>query len=160
MDYVILQLIILLAVANGAPVLARALFNQSLNYPVDGGKRFIDGRPLLGASKTIRGVSASVLATAAAARLMGFSFAFGAGFGTFAMMGDLLSSFIKRRMGLPPSTRANGFDQVPESLFPMFFASSQMELEMAQMALVVVLFFILEIVSSPLLFKLGIRKQS
>jgi hypothetical protein len=34
------------------------------------------------------------------------------------MAGDLLSSFVKRRLNLPPSSRATGLDQIPESLLP------------------------------------------
>ena len=33
-----------------------------------------------------------------------------------AMLGDALSSFIKRRMGAAPSSRATGLDQIPEAL--------------------------------------------
>src|SRR5262249_24399228 len=33
------------------------------------------------------------------------------------MAGDLFSSFLKRRIGLGPSSKATGLDQVPESLF-------------------------------------------
>jgi hypothetical protein len=35
------------------------------------------------------------------------------------MAGDLFSSFLKRRLNLPPSSPALGLDQVPESLFPL-----------------------------------------
>ena len=34
---------------------------------------------------------------------------------TMAMVGDLLSSFVKRRLKFQPSSRATGLDQIPES---------------------------------------------
>jgi len=159
MNIAILQILLLLAVANGAPVLARALFKQRFDYPLDGGRRFFDGRPVLGASKTIRGVLVSLLITGVVAGLMGLTFLFGMAFGTLAMLGDLLSSFTKRRRGLAPSSCAYGLDQVPEALFPTVFAASRMDLGVTDVVLVVVLFFVFEVTLSPLLFRLGIRKQ-
>jgi hypothetical protein len=50
-------------------VLAKKLFGFS--RPLDGGIRVIDGRPLLGASKTIRGVLLAILVTSAGALLIG-----------------------------------------------------------------------------------------
>jgi hypothetical protein len=41
--------------ANGTPVLAKKILGERLAYPVDGGGEFVDDRPLLGRSKTIRG---------------------------------------------------------------------------------------------------------
>jgi hypothetical protein len=59
----ILQLTILLAVANGTPVLATKLCGYRFSPPLDNGIRFIDGKPLFGKSKTIRGVVLSILLT-------------------------------------------------------------------------------------------------
>lgn len=52
-----LQLVSLLALANGAPVIAKKLVGDWLSAPLDGGTRFVDGEPLFGRSKTIRGFS-------------------------------------------------------------------------------------------------------
>src|SRR6478736_778738 len=38
---------------------------------------------------------------------------------TFAMAGDLFSSFVKRRLHLASSSMAIGLDHIPESLFPL-----------------------------------------
>ena len=46
-----------------------------------------DGRPLLGASKTVRGLVASLAATTLAAPLFGLPAAQGAGFAMLAMLG-------------------------------------------------------------------------
>ena len=59
----IVELLILIAVANGTPVLAKKLFGESFAYPLDGGARFFDGRPIFGPSKTARGLVFSLLIT-------------------------------------------------------------------------------------------------
>ena len=66
----LLQLLILLVVANGTPVLAKKLLGAVFARPLDGGALFVDGQPLLGPSKTIRGIGVSVLATSICAALM------------------------------------------------------------------------------------------
>ena len=63
----VLELLILLAVANGTPVVAKRLFGGAFAQPLDGGALFADGRPWFGPSKTIRGVVLATLATTAAA---------------------------------------------------------------------------------------------
>ena len=109
----ILKLLILLAVANGTPVLAKALLGDRLARPLDGGAVFVDGRPLFGPTKTIRGILVSLVATPLAAWLIGLSWHLGVVVAALAIAGDLLSSFVKRRMGLASSSMAIGLDQIP-----------------------------------------------
>ena len=68
---VILQVLILLGVANAAPIVARELFGERFNRPLDGGKTFIDGAPIFGSTKTVRGLLASLLMSAAGAAAAG-----------------------------------------------------------------------------------------
>lgn len=49
----ILQLLFLLTLANGAPVVAKWLLGNYYSSPLDGSIKFFDGRPLFGASKTL-----------------------------------------------------------------------------------------------------------
>src|SRR3981081_2673827 len=102
--FVILQLLILLMLANGTPVIAKKLLGERCSYPLDGNLTFVDGRPLFGHSKTIRGVVLAVLVTSAGAPLIGLGWKTGFLVGSFAMAGDLASSFSKRRLKLPPSS--------------------------------------------------------
>ena len=67
----VLQLLVLVAVANAIPVFAKKILGRALSWPLDGGVVFVDGQRLLGASKTIRGVFLSVLITPLAAVLIG-----------------------------------------------------------------------------------------
>lgn len=154
----ILQVVLLLAVANGAPILIRRALGRRYGSPLDGGMQFRDGRPLFGRSKTIRGLLGGIGATAAVAEMIGASWEFGALFGSFAMLGDLLSSFVKRRLGMEPSSMARGLDQIPESLFPAGLAAWYMDLGLSEVLAIVALFFAVEVGLSPILFRLRIRK--
>ena len=152
-------LLLLLILANGAPVVAARLLHHRFSAPIDGGLRFWDGRPLLGKSKTWRGLVAGTLACAIAAPLLGLSVTFGVVFAALALAGDLLSSFIKRRMGLQSSARASGLDQIPEALLPVAWAWWLLTFPLWQGVGVVLLFVAGNMLFSPLLFRLGIRKQ-
>lgn len=150
---------LLLAVANSAPLLGHKLLGPRLACRLDGGCRFLDGRPLLGRSKTLRGVVLSLAATAAAAPLLGLPWTTGALFAALSVLGDLTSSFLKRRLGRPPSSQALGLDQVPESLFPLLALRGYLDLTAGTIAAVVVAFFVLELVLSRLLYRLHLRDQ-
>lgn len=154
---VILQLIVLMFIANGAPVIAKRLLRQRLSYPIDCGVKFFDGQRLLGPSKTMRGVLSSILVTSVCAPFVGLEWKIGIVVASAAMAGDSFSSFVKRRLGLPPSSRATGLDQVPESLFPLLSCRSMLALTIADIAMGVVLFFVGEIVLSRLLYRLRVR---
>lgn len=156
---VILQLLVLLALANGTPVLAKKLLGRRFARPLDGGISFVDGRPLLGASKTIRGVLLAILTTSTGAPLMGIDWKIGALVGSVAMAGDLFSSFVKRRMNRPPSSRATGLDQVPESLFPLLACRDAVSLTAVDIALAVAIFFVGELILSRLLYRAHLRDQ-
>jgi hypothetical protein len=155
----IFKFVVLLAIANGMPILAERLLGRFLAYPLDGGTNFIDGRPLLGPSKTVRGIIVAVLAASACAPLFGIAWTIGFVVGLAAMAGDLASSFVKRRIGLPPSSRALGLDQIPESLFPALACKGPLALTIADVILAVALFSVGELILSRLLFKMHIRKE-
>jgi len=114
-------LVLLVITANAAPVVISLMLGKRWNASLDGGLRLPDQRPLLGPSKTIRGLLASLLATSLLAFLLGFSPLVGAGFASLAMLGDICSSFIKRRLGIASSRSAPMLDQLPESLLPLWF---------------------------------------
>lgn len=149
----------LIAVANGAPVLTAKLLGGRGAWPVDAGCMLADGQPLLGRSKTIRGVIASLAATPIAAVGLARPALDGALIAVAAMAGDLLASFCKRRLRLPPSSRATGLDQIPESLLPCLLAAGRLNLSWSDIGAVVALFLAGEIVLSRLLFRLGLRDR-
>ena len=64
------------------------------------------------------------------------------------MAGDCLSSFIKRRFGLEPSSMMLGLDQVPELLFPAVACSAYLPLGPLDIALIVLVFSVGELAMS------------
>src|SRR5260370_38377581 len=116
--WVITRLLLLVVLANAMPVVAKKVLGDRFSRPLDGDARCRDGQPLFGASKTMRGILLSVLATVIGAYLSGLGYKTGAMVGSTAMAGDLFSSFLKRRMKLPPRSRAIGLTQVPAAMFP------------------------------------------
>ncbi len=155
----IARLLILLTLANGAPVVAKLILDKHFSRPLDLDKKFIDGKPLLGPTKTIRGLLLAIAVTAAAAPLLGMGFEIGLLVGAAAMAGDLFSSFVKRRLGRPPSSRATGLDQIPEALFPLLACRAALALSALDILAVCAIFFVGEILLSRLLFRFHLRDQ-
>jgi hypothetical protein len=154
-----LQLLVLLTLANGTPVIAKKVFGARLAWPLDGGLGFIDRRPLLGRSKTVRGIVLAVLAAVLGGALLGPGWRIGLAVGALAMVGDLLSSFVKRRLDRRPSSQAIGIDQIPEALLPLLACRAALGLGLLDIVVVVVAFFVGELVVSRLLFRLHIRDE-
>jgi CDP-2,3-bis-(O-geranylgeranyl)-sn-glycerol synthase len=87
--------------------------------PLDLGFTAPDGERLLGDHKTWRGLLSAVLACSLAGALSGFGALRGCGFGALALLGDALSSLVKRRLRRSPGTEVPGLDQLPEALLPL-----------------------------------------
>ncbi len=153
------QLLFLILVANGAPVVGTVVFRSVFSHPVDNGLVLADGCPLFGESKTWRGLVLALMLTSLASVLLGSGWLLGVVVAIFAMLGDLFASFIKRRIGMPSSSRALGLDQVPEALLPLLASHSLVDMTMGQVALLVLLFFALELVLSRILYRLHIRSE-
>ncbi|HIE18109.1 TPA: CDP-2,3-bis-(O-geranylgeranyl)-sn-glycerol synthase [Candidatus Bathyarchaeota archaeon] len=113
--------------ANGAPVIFGG------GKPIDMGKTFWDGKPLFGSHKTIRGFVLGLAigtlvgwAQEALApnvglprgnALLGFILSLG------AMIGDLLGSFLKRRLDLKPGAPLPISDQMDFVLVALLFGA-------------------------------------
>lgn len=145
--------------ANGSPLVAKRIFGNTFAQPLDWNINFVDSRPLFGTSKTIRGILAAVSITSAAAPLLGLSALIGLVVATTAMAGDLLASFIKRRSGLQPSSKAVGLDQIPESLFPLLACWPILSLTALDVVVGTAVFFVSELALSRVLFRLHIRDR-
>lgn len=156
---VVLQLLILLMLANGSPVVAKRIFGKNFAQPLDGNIKLVDGQPLFGTSKTIRGIVAAISTTSAAAPLLGLSPLIGLVVATTAMAGDLLSSFLKRRIGLRPSSKALGLDQIPESVFPLIACCWVLPLTALDVVAGTAIFFVGELALSRVLFRLHVRDR-
>lgn len=157
--FLIVQLLVLLALANGAPLIAKRLFGSALAFPLDNGITLEDGQPLFGRSKTIRGIALSIALTTLGAPWTGLPSTAGLLVSAMAMIGDLLSSFVKRRMKLAPSSMALALDQIPESLLPAIAARWVLPVSVLDIIFVTGLFFVGELVASRVLFALNIRDR-
>jgi CDP-diglyceride synthetase len=155
----ILQSLILIIAANGVPVLFARLLGTRFARPIDGGVVLRDGHPLLGRSKTWRGLAAAILLAACVAVLIGLPWRLGALAAASAMAGDCLSSFVKRRFGLEPSSMTLGLDQVPESLFPAIACSAYLPLGPIDVLAIVLVFSVGELAMSRLFFAVGLRDR-
>jgi CDP-2,3-bis-(O-geranylgeranyl)-sn-glycerol synthase len=157
--WAILQSLLVLALANYAPVVGKKMFGTRFAWPLDGGKTFTDNRAIFGPSKTVRGIGISIAAASVGAAIIGVRPDVGALMAAAAMAGDLFSSFVKRRLNLPPSSQALGLDQVPESLLPLLVVRHALSLSIIDILLGVAIFFVGEILLARLFYKLGWRDQ-
>jgi len=110
-------------VANSAPVLLGG------GLRLDFGKDFIDGKPVFGNGKTIRGFVAGVLAGSVTAGILaiivplqwfsvpGLQFWGGAAMSLGTMVGDATGSFFKRRLGME-----SGRPFLPDTILFLAFA--------------------------------------
>lgn len=155
----VLELLILLGLANGTPVAVNRLLGTRWNWPLDGGLKLPDGQPLFGASKTVRGIATAILATAVGACALNLGWQLGVVVGAAAMLGDLFSSFWKRRMRLNAGSRATGLDQIPESLLPALVARQALSLSAIDIAATTVIFMLAEMALSVLFFRLHLRER-
>ena len=153
------QLLVLVVTANAIPVFAKTLFGPRTAWPLDGGMTLSDGQPVLGTSKTIRGVVLSILVTPVVALLLGLSWQVGLVVALSAMAGDLVSSFLKRRMGLRPSSQAMGLDEIAESLLPLLAARWLLPVTLVEALIGTALFVVGSLVVSRLLFQLNLRDK-
>jgi CDP-2,3-bis-(O-geranylgeranyl)-sn-glycerol synthase len=99
-------------IANAMPVLV------SGNTPIDGGRLFIDKKPLLGRNKTWEGFAIGLIGAYITASTTSVILddpqivAVATGAGVFALLGDIVGAFIKRRLNIPPGSPAPILDQL------------------------------------------------
>ncbi len=105
----------------------------------------------------MRGIVLGVLATAAMAALLGYSAITGALFGLASLSGDLLSSFLKRRMHIAPSSMALGLDQIPEALLPLWLLREALGLDLGTVIIITGLFTVGELLLSRVMYWIGVR---
>lgn len=131
----IVVLVLFLVWVNFLPFVMHVLLGDRAAAPLDGGRRWRDGRDLLGPNKTWRGVLLGVLAGAVAGPLIGVSWEIGALAGLLAMVGDLLTSFVKRRLDRESGAAMIGLDQGLETLLPALVLAPAMGLGVLEVAI-------------------------
>jgi CDP-2,3-bis-(O-geranylgeranyl)-sn-glycerol synthase len=138
--------LILLITANGVPWAAGRALHGRWAAPLDFGLT-IGGQRLFGSHKTWRGLLSAAVACTAVGVALHVSGWVGCLFGALSMLGDAVSSCIKRRLRLPPGTDILLVDQLPEALLPTLCLSRPLGLDGVQVAVVVATFVVLDAVS-------------
>ena len=157
--YCIFNGLLLLVAANGSPVLIRKVWGKRPLKPLDNGCYLSDGYRLFGNTKTWPGLLSSLFFTTMTAFIFGIHLLTGFLFAMLTMSGDILASFIKRRLGKAESSHARGLDTIPESLLPLGLLSDALGLNLIDLVMTITLFFLCEELLSPILYKLHIRNQ-
>jgi hypothetical protein len=145
----IVQALALIGAANGAPVLVAWALRARPARPIDGGIVLRDGHPLLGQSKTWRGIASAIVLATFVAVLIGLPWRLGA----------LAAASAKRRLRLEPSSMTRGLDQIPESLFPALVCASYLPLSPIDVFVVVAVFSVGGLAASRIFFAIGVRDR-
>jgi CDP-2,3-bis-(O-geranylgeranyl)-sn-glycerol synthase len=136
--------LLLLIVANSTPVVMAQLLGTWRNSPIDAGIKLCDGRPLFGPHKTWRGFISGTAAAGLFGTLLPTGFVISASGGLLALTGDLLSSFLKRRMNRASGQSTPLVDQLPEALLPMLVFQNALVLPASSIAATAVIFSLLD----------------
>jgi hypothetical protein len=151
----LISLLALLLVANGVPAVLAVLSGRAPSWPLDGGRRLRDGRPVFGPSKTWRGLIAALVVTPSVAWVLGLGWGLGLTIALGAMVGDLIASFIKRRLGLASSTSVPLLDHLPETLIPALLAKPALGLSALDLGVAAGAFVVLDLLLTPVLKRLA-----
>ncbi len=134
------KVIFFLFLVNSLPPIASVVFGDRYGLAIDGGRLWFDGRPIFGRHKTIRGIIAGVTGGTLAFYLLGVSWWVATIAALLAMIGDLASSFIKRRSTFASGEDVVVLDQIFEALFPLLFLNQYLDLDLQQNVSILFLF--------------------
>jgi uncharacterized protein len=148
------KILLILLSANTAPILFGALFPKARRRPLDNGRRLADGRPLLGAHKTLWGLLSGIGAAGIIGFLLGVSLTMGLLIGLVSLLGDLLTSFLKRRLGLLEGETAHLFDHLLEGALPLLLCKPFFSISWALVLVILGLFITCGLLGSRILRQL------
>ena len=145
-----IEALFLVALASSVPWAVGRLCGACCAWPLDFGYTLRDGQRLLGDHKTWRGLVAGIAACSIAGGLIGSGLLLGAAVGGLALAGDALSSVVKRRFRRAPGAEVPGLDQLPEALLPLLVLQRPLQISMAGVMSVALLFTALDLALTPL----------
>jgi CDP-2,3-bis-(O-geranylgeranyl)-sn-glycerol synthase len=155
--------------ANAVPVIFGG------GYPLDACRTFFDGKPILGSHKTLRGFLSGLIAGTLVGYLqtllfqnvifqydsrfqydimLGFVLSLG------ALFGDLVESFIKRRLSIPPGSSLLVADQLDFVVGALFFSLPFSSLPLFIMLLIILITLPLHLLTNILAEHLSLRRES
>ena len=153
-----IKILIFLLLANFLPPFAKVIMGNRFDAPLDGGSVWTDGRRILGSHKTIRGCLFSLIGCALVSPLFGFSIHIGLSASVLVLTGDLLTSFIKRRLDHEPGRVDLVLDQFLEGFLPTIFIIHQQNLSWWRVASIMLLFIPLTYLGSRFWYFLHYKK--
>lgn len=142
--------------ANAAPVIFGG------GTPIDFGKTFLDGKPIFGSHKTIRGFFAGLIVGTLVAFVQNAAFQFNVLLGFVlslgALVGDLFDSFVKRRLGFPPGSSFPIADQLDFVVGALLFSLLIPPLpDVHGILIVLVITPPIHLITNFLAFRLGVK---
>jgi|TARA_Y100000294_G_scaffold175116_1_gene194525 CDP-2,3-bis-(O-geranylgeranyl)-sn-glycerol synthase len=160
--------------ANMAPVIVKNIFNN-LEFPLDFNKK-IKNKPIFGKNKTFRGLIFGILFAVIIAYLQFLFYnnnlfvnisivnysdwlliGLLMGFGT--IFGDLVESFVKRRMNYESGKSFIPWDQMDFVIGALIFVYPIVKLSLDKIIIILLLSFILHIIANHIAFYTGVRRE-
>jgi CDP-2,3-bis-(O-geranylgeranyl)-sn-glycerol synthase len=145
--------------ANAMPVIAGG------GRPLDFGRKFLDGKPIFGQNKTLRGFFAGLvigtLAGLGETVVFGYHVLFGIALSSGALFGDLTGAFLKRRLGIAPGGLLPVIDQIDFALgailLSLLVSPPTMTVELFIMVLLITL--PIHLITNFAAYKLGLKSN-
>ena len=146
-------------VANSTPVVLGG------GAPIDRGRKFVDGRRLLGTNKTVKGFACGLLFGSAAALaeailfrnyllvLAGILASLG------ALLGDLFGAFLKRRLDILPGHPLPVVDQLDFILGALVLTSPLLNITMGAVLILVIATVPIHLLSNAAAYMLRLKKR-
>lgn len=143
--------------ANLAPALVKKI--NFLNYPVDFGKTLYDKR-VFGSHKTLRGLFFGILGAGLISFIQSRGFVVGLIIGAGTLFGDLVGSFIKRRINLQPGGKNLIIDEIPGSIFAIIFAFifGYLDINLYQSIFIVIIGLPIHVLANITWHKIGLKE--
>jgi len=150
--------------ANAVPVIFGG------GRPIDSGRKFLDEKPIFGAHKTFRGFFAglligtlvgalqSVIGEFSSTPLFGYSLLLGFTTSLGAVLGDLLESFIKRRLNLSPGALLPIVDQLDFVVGALLFSFFVSPPSLTTVLLVIIVTPPIHLLTNFIAYLLGVKK--
>ncbi len=143
--------------ANAAPVIFGG------GFPIDGGRLFVDGKPLFGSHKTLRGffsgLIVGILVSFIQDNLFRYNILLGFTLSVGAMIGDLAESFVKRRLNLPPGSTLPVADQLDFVLGALLFSLPVSKPPLPIVLIVIIITPPIHLLTNLLAYFLGVKKR-
>lgn len=145
--------------ANSTPVLLGG------GAPIDRGGEFLDGRPLLGTNKTVKGFTygfllGSVAALAEAVLFRNYLLVFVGMIASLgALLGDLFGAFLKRRINIPPGHPLPVIDQLDFILGALLLTFPVLNVTLGAALILVMATIPIHLFSNAVAYMLRLKKR-